>query len=109
MEYTRPPVYDIILIVRIPYYTETVIQTFKARSVTPVRCYIGIVSRNLTDSSRLDKREYGLHVFIESLYYDIRESYLKNKQENFVLYSPVFCPNTGEYGAKNHHIHVGFM
>ena len=49
----------------------------------------------------MNKREYGLHVFIESLYNDIRESYSKNIQENFVLYSPVFCPNTGEYGAKN--------
>ena len=35
-----------------------------------------------------------------SLYSDIRESYSKNIQGNIVLYSTVFCPNTGEYGAK---------
>ena len=45
----------------------------------------------------MNKRE---HVFIESLYNDIQESYSKNIRENYVLYSPVFCPNTGEYGAK---------
>ena len=39
-------------------------------------------------------------VFIESLYSDICLS-SKNIQDNFVLYSPVFCKNTGEYGAKN--------
>ena len=57
----------------------------------------------------MNKREYGLHVFILSLYNDIPENYSKNIQENFVLYSPVFCPNTGEYGAKNARIHGGFM
>ena len=63
-----------------------------------------IISCILTDSYRMNKMEYGLHVFIESFYNDIRESY-----SNFVLYSPVFCPNTGEYGAKNPRIHGGFM
>ena len=38
---------------------------------------------------------------MDSLYNDILESYSKNLQENFALYSTVFCPNTGEYGAKN--------
>ena len=57
----------------------------------------------------MNKREYGLHVFIESLYNDMRETYSKNMQVNFVLYSPVFCPNTGEYGAKKNRIYGGFM
>ena len=30
-------------------------------------------------------------------------------QENFVLYLPVFCPNTEEISAKKARIHVGFM
>ena len=30
----------------------------------------------------------------------IQKNYTKNKQKNVVLYSTVFCPNTGEYGAK---------
>ena len=54
----------------------------------------------------MNKRE---HVFIESLYSDIQESYSKNIRENYVLYSPVFCPNTGEYGAKKKRIRGGFM
>ena len=62
--------------------------------------YIGIISRILTDSYRVNKREYGLRVFIESLYSDIWESYSINIQEIFFLYSIVFCSNTGEYGAK---------
>ena len=99
MESTRQPVYDFILTVRIRHYTETVIQIFKAYTETRIRCYIGIISRILTDSYRMDKREYGSHVFIGSLYNDIRGSYSKNIQENFVLYLPVCCPNTGEYGA----------
>ena len=57
----------------------------------------------------MNKTENGLHVFIESLYNDMRENYSKNIQENFVLYSPVFSPNTGEYGAKKARIHGGFM
>ena len=48
----------------------------------------------------MNKREYGLHVFMESLYNDIRESYLKNIKGNCVPYLNVFCPNTGEYGPK---------
>ena len=48
----------------------------------------------------MNKREYELHVFIEALYDNILESYSKIIQKNFVLYSPVFCPNLGEYGAK---------
>ena len=100
MKYTRQSAYDIISIVKKRYYTETVIQIFKTYTVTLIRCYIGIVSRILTDSSRMDKRVYGLHVIIESLYNDIRERCSKNIEQNFVMYSPVFCPNTGEYGAK---------
>ena len=100
MEYTRQPVYDIISIVRIRYYTETVIQIFKTYTKTRIRCYIGIISRILADSYRVNKREYGLHVFIESLYIDIRESYSKNIQENVVLCTTVSCPNTGEYSAN---------
>ena len=100
MEYRRQPVYDIISIVRIRYYTETVIQIFKTYTETRIRCYIGIISRILTDSYRISKREYRLHLFIESLYNDTRESYLKNIQENFALHSPVYCPNTAEYGVK---------
>ena len=76
MEYTRQPVYDIISIVRIWYHTET-FQIFKTYTETRIRCYIGIISRILTDSNRVNKREYGLNVFIESLYNDIRKSYSK--------------------------------
>ena len=97
---TRQPVYDIISTVRIQYCTETVNQIFKIYIETRLRCYIGIISRILADSYRVNKREYGLHVFIESLYNDIRESYSRNIQEIFVLYSTVSCPNTGEYGAN---------
>ena len=102
MEYTRQPVYDIISIVRIRYYTETVIQIFKTYTETRIRCYIGIIFCILADSYLMNKREYGLHEFIESSYNDIRESY-------FVLYSTIFCPNTGEYGVKKTRIHGGFM
>ena len=108
MEYTRQPVYNIISIVKIRYYKETVIQIVKTYR-TSIRCSIGIISRILADSYQMNKTEYGLHVFIESLYNDMRENYSKNIQENFVLYSPVFCPNTGEYGAKKARIHGGFM
>ena len=62
-----------------------------------------------TDSYRRNKREYGLHVFTESLYNDIRESYSKNIRGKYVLYSPVFCPNIGKYVAKKPSIHGGFM
>ena len=54
----------------------------------------------------MNKRE---HLFIESLYNDIQESYSKNIRENYVLYSSVFCPNTGEYRAKKKRIRGGFM
>ena len=54
----------------------------------------------------MNKRE---HVFIESLYNDIQEIYSKNIRENYVLYSPVFCPNTGEYGVKKNRIRGGFL
>ena len=104
MEYTRQPAYDIISIVRIRYYTETVIQIFKTYTETRIRCYIGIISRILADLYRVNRsisREYGLHLFIESLCDDIRECYSKNIQKKFVLYSSVFCPNTREYGEKN--------
>ena len=40
----------------------------KTYTETRIRCYIGIISRILTDSYRGNKREYGLHVFMESLY-----------------------------------------
>ena len=53
---------------RIRYYTETVIQIFKTYTESCIRCCIRIISRILTDSYRGNKREYGLHVFIESLY-----------------------------------------
>ena len=109
MEHNRQPVYKIIPVVRIQYYTEVVIQIFKTSTETRIRCYIGIFSRILTDSYKMNEREYRLHVFIESLYNDILGSYSKNIQENFVLYSPLFCPNTGEYGAKQTRIHGGFM
>ena len=75
MKYTRQPVSDIISIVRIRYDTETVIQIFKTYSETCMHCYNGIISRILTDAYRVNKSEYGLHVFTESLYSDIRESY----------------------------------
>ena len=91
---------DIISIMRIQYYTETVIQIFKTYAEARIRCFVGIISRILTDSYQVNKKEYGQHVFIESLYNDIRENYSKNIQNNFVLYSTVFCPNTGEYGVK---------
>ena len=109
MEYTRQPVCDIISIVRIRYYTGTVIQIFKTYTETRIRCYIGVISRFLVDSYLVNKREYELYVFIESLYNDIRESYSKSIQGNFVFYSTVFCPNTGEYGAKKTRILDGFM
>ena len=105
----RYPAFDIILIVRIRCYTETVLQIFKIYTVTRIRCHIGIISRILTDSYRMNKREYGLHVSIEFLYNDIRESYSKNIQKSYVLFSPVFCPNMEEYGAKNPCIHGSFM
>ena len=57
----------------------------------------------------MNKREYGLYVFIEPLYNDVGEIYLKNIQENFVLYSPLFCLNTEEYGREKARIHCGFM
>ena len=57
----------------------------------------------------MNKREYGLHVLIVSVYYDVGESYSKNIQENFVFNSTVFCLNNGEYGAKKHGIHGSFM
>ena len=85
---------------RIRYYTETVIQIFKTYTENRICFYTGIISRILTDSYRVNKREYGLRVFIESLYSDIWESYSINIQEIFFLYSIVFCSNTGEYGAK---------
>ena len=73
---------------------------YSKHTETGIRRYIGIISHILTDLYRLNKRKYGLHVFIESLYNDIRENYLENIHKNFVLYSTVFCSNTGEYGAK---------
>ena len=78
MEYTWQPIEDIILIVKIWYYIETVIQIFKTYTVTRILCYIGIISRILTDSYRRNKKEYGLYVFIESLHNDLRESYSKD-------------------------------
>ena len=49
MEYTQQTVYDIASIVRIRYYTETVIQMFKMYTETRIRPYIGIVSRIYAD------------------------------------------------------------
>ena len=82
---------------------------YSKHTETCIRRYIGIISRILTDLYQLNKKEYGLHVFTESLYNDIRENYLENIHKNFVLYLTVFCPNTGEYGAKKNRIHGGFM
>ena len=89
---------------RIRYYTETVIQIIKTYTETRIRCYINIIFRVLIDPYRVNKREYGLRVFIESLLNDIRESYSKNIHENFVLHSTVFCPNKGEYGKKDPYV-----
>ena len=50
------------------YYTETVIKIFKTYTEMRIRCYIGIISRFLADSYDMNKREYGLHVFIESFF-----------------------------------------
>ena len=58
MEYTQP-VYDIISLVRIRYYTETIIQIFKRYTKTRVRSYIGIISRILVDSYYVNKRNTG--------------------------------------------------
>ena len=55
------------------------------------------------------KGNTGYNVFIESLYNDIQEIYFKNIQENYVLYSPIFCHNTGEYNVKKPCINAGFM
>ena len=96
-------------VVRIRYHTETVIQIFKTYTETCIRCYIGIISRILAVSYRVNKSENGLHVFIESLYNYLRERYSKNVQENFFLYSNVFCPNKGENGSKIPLIHGCFM
>ena len=45
-------------------FTEDVIQICKTYTETPIRCYIGIASCILTDSYRMNKREYVLHVFL---------------------------------------------
>ena len=74
MEHTSQPVYGIVLFVRIQYYTETVIQIFKTYIVTRTRCYIGIISRILSDSYRMNKSKYGLHVLTEPLYDNKRGS-----------------------------------
>ena len=66
----------------------------------PLKMHICI----LADSYQVNKTEYRVHVFIESLYNDTLESYSKNMQENFVLYSSVFCKK-----KKNSRIHGGFM
>ena len=73
---------------RIRYYTETVIQIFKTYTENRICFYIGIISRILTDSYRVNKREYGLRVFIESLYSDIWKSYSINIQEFFFCIQP---------------------
>ena len=80
-------------------------------TATRIRCYIDIIQGILTysDSCLMKQRKYGLHVFIESLYNDIGKSYSKNVQKNYVMHSPVFCPNMGKYGAKSHSTHGGFM
>ena len=46
---------------------------FETYTVTRIHCYMGIISRILTDSNRMNKREYRLYVFIESLYNDMRK------------------------------------
>ena len=94
---------------KIRYYTENVIQIFKIYTKSRIRCYIGIISRILADTYRVNKREYGLHVFTEFLYNYIRENYSKYIQEIFILYSTVFCLNAGEYGAKKPVFTVVFM
>ena len=107
MGYTRQPVHDIISILR--YYTETVIQIFKRYTKTHMRCYIGIISCIQTDSHRMNKREYGLHVFIGPYTMIHKKVIQKGVQQYFVLYSPVFCPNTGENDVKITRIHGDFM
>ena len=62
----RQPVYN-TSIVRIGYYTEAVIQIFKRYTETRL-LYVGIISCINTDSQRMNKTEYGLPVFIKSLY-----------------------------------------
>ena len=57
MEYTRQSVDDIMSIVRIQYYIETIIQIFKIHTETRVRCYIGLISCILAGTYRMNKRE----------------------------------------------------
>ena len=95
-EYTRQPVYDIISIVRIRYYTETVIQIFKTYTKTRIRCYIGIISRILTDSYQVNKRKYRLHVFMESLYNEYGKLFKKYIEKFCSAFSRIWT----EYGAK---------
>ena len=94
MEYTQQTVYDIVSIVRTQYYTETVIQMFKMYTETRIRPYIGIVSRIYTDSNRANKREYGLHVFMESLYNDI-ESVIQKIYQKIL-----FCIHSCSIGVR---------
>ena len=98
-----------MLVLKIRYYTKTVVQIFKTYTVTRIHRYIGIISGILTDSDRMNKVKYELHAFLESLRNDIRESYSKNIQKNFVLHSLVFSPNIAEYIAKKARTHGGFM
>ena len=49
----------------------------------------------------MNQKKHRLNVFLESLYNDKKESHSKNIHGNFVLYSPAFFANTGEYGAEN--------
>ena len=91
------PVYDIcenIVLYRNRY--SNIQNTYR----NSIRCYIRIISCILTGSYQINKMEYRLHVFIESLCNNIQESYPKNIKENFVLHSPIFIWNTGEYGEK---------
>ena len=96
-------------IVRIRYYTETVVQIFKTYTETRMRCYIGIISRILSDLYGVNKREYGLHVF-SSLYAMIYGNVIQKicRKNLFCIqaYSVRIQDNTVK---KTPHIHSSFM
>ena len=95
MEYKRQSVYEIIPVVRIRYYREAVIQIFKTSTETRIRCYIGIFSCILTDSYKMNKREYRLHVFIEYLYNNILGKLFKKYTRKLCF---VLTPILSKYG-----------
>ena len=63
---------------------------------TCIRCFIGIISRILADSYPVNKRKYGLHVFIEPLYNKCRKVTQKLYRKILFciqLYSVRICKN----------------